>query len=56
MTCSSSLAMQRYSIELTKRKYVKGYRFLSFEIKYKKQLLDTRLDAVKIASKKAGEF
>ena len=27
MTCSSSLAMRRYSIEPTTRKYVKGYGF-----------------------------
>ena len=48
-----------YSIE-PKTKNVKGYWFLSFARKYKKQSLDTRLDAVKIASKKvvhkAGEF
>ena len=36
MTCSLSLAMRRYSIELRARKYVKGYGFLSFAIKYKK--------------------
>ena len=44
----------------TARQYVKGYGFLSFARKYKKQLLDTGLDAVKTASKnvvhKAGEF
>ena len=39
--------MRRYSIELRARKYVRGYRFLSFARKYKKQLLDTGLDAVK---------
>ena len=39
--------MRRYSIELRTRKYVRGYRFLSFARKYKKQLLDTGLDAVK---------
>ena len=53
MTCSSSL-------EPRTRKYVKGYGFLSFERKYKKQLLNTGLDAAKTASKKivhkAGEF
>ena len=39
--------MRRYSIELRARKYVRGYRFLSFARKYQKQLLDTGLDAVK---------
>ena len=52
--------MQQYSIEPRTRKYVKGYEFLSFARKYKKQLLNTGLDAVKTASKKAvhkaGEF
>ena len=42
--------MPRYSTEPRTRKYVKGYGFLSFARKYKKQLLDTGLDAVKIAS------
>ena len=52
--------MKRYSIEPRTRKYVKGYVFLSFAKKCKKQLLDTGLDGVKAASKKvvhkAGEF
>ena len=52
--------MGRYSIEQRTRKIVKGYGFLSFARKYKKQLFDTRLDSLKIASKKvvhkAGEF
>ena len=52
--------MRRYFIEPGTRKYVKGYGFLSFARKYKKQLLNTGLDAVKIASKnvvhKADEF
>ena len=60
MTCSLSLAMRQYSIEPRTRKYVRGYGFLSFTRKYKKQLLDTGLDAVKTASTKvvhkAGEF
>ena len=43
--------MARYSIELRTRKYVKGYGFLLFARKYKKQLLDTGLDLVH----KAGE-
>ena len=52
--------MTRYSIESRARKYIKGYGFLSFARKYKKQLLDTGLDSLKTASKKvfhkAGEF
>ena len=52
--------MTRYSIKPRTRKNVKGYGFLSFARKYKKQLKDTGLDAVKTASKKvvhkAGEF
>ena len=48
--------MIRYSIEARTRKYVKRCRFLSFarncSNKYRKQLLDTRLDALKTASKK----
>ena len=52
--------MRRYSIEPRTTKYVERYGFLSFVRKYKNQLLDTRLDAVKTASKKvvhkAGEF
>ena len=54
------MEMVLYSIEPRTRKYVKGYGFLSFARKYKKQLLDTGLDAVKTSSKKvvhkAGEF
>ena len=46
--------MTRYSIELRTRtrKYVKRYGVLSFAREYRKQLLDTGLDAVKTASKK----
>ena len=44
--------MSCYSIEPRIRKYVKGYGFLSFARKYKKQLLDTRLDSLKTTSKK----
>ena len=47
--------MARYSIEPRTRKYVEDYGFLSFarnlSNKYKKQLLDTELDALKTASK-----
>ena len=39
--------MTRYSIESRARKYIKGYGFLSFARKYKKQLLDTGLDTSK---------
>ena len=52
--------MRRYSMEPRTRKYVKGYGFLSFARKYKKQLLGTELDYLKTASKKVvhktGEF
>ena len=52
--------MRRYSIESRTRKHVRGYGFLSFSRKYKKQFLDTGLDAIRTASKKvvykAGEF
>ena len=48
--------MAHYCIEPRMRKYVKGYRFLSFvgnfSNKYRKQLLDTGLDTLKTASKK----
>ena len=45
--------MKRYSIEPVTRKYVKGYRFLSFSRKYKKI---KGLDASKKVVHKAGEF
>ena len=52
--------MQWYSTQPITREYVKEYGFLSFARKYKKQLLDTGVDAVKTASKKVvhkpGEF
>ena len=42
-----------YSIEPRTRKYAKGYGYdRKYARKYKKQLLDTGLDAVKTASKK----
>ena len=44
--------MARYSIEPKTGKYVKGYGFLSFARKYKKQWLDTGVDSLKTASKK----
>ena len=60
MTRSLSLVMRQYSIEPRTRKYVKGYGFLSFVRKYKKQLLDKGLDPLKTACKtaahKTGEF
>ena len=48
--------MTRYSTEPRTRKYAKGYGFLSFAKKYKKQLLDTALNASKKVVHKAGEF
>ena len=39
--------MTQCSIEPRTRKYVKGYGFLQFARKYKKQLLDTGLNAAK---------
>ena len=48
--------MTRYSTEPRTRKYAKGYGFLSFGKKYKKQLLDTALHASKKVVHKAGEF
>ena len=46
----------RYSTKLRFRKYVKGYKFLSFARKfgnkYGKKLMDTGIDAAKIASKR----
>ena len=60
MTHSLILAMRRYSTDPRTRKYVKGYHFLSFVRKYKKQLLNTGLDYLKTASKnvvdQTGEF
>ena len=44
--------MLRYSIEPRTGKYVEGYEFLLFVRKYKKQLLNKGLDAVKTASKR----
>ena len=46
--------MPRYSIEPRTKKYVyvKGYGFLSFARKYKKQWLDTGLNSLKTAFKK----
>ena len=60
MTRFLRLAMWRYSIDPRTKKYGKGYGILSFVRKYKKQLLDTGLDALKTASKKlvhkTGDF
>ena len=44
--------MTQYSIEPRIRKYVKGYRLLSFATEYRKQLLDTEPHPLKTASKK----
>ena len=43
--------MTLYSKEPRTRKYIKGYEFLSFARKYRKQLLDTGLAALKTAIK-----
>ena len=60
MRHSSRLVISCYSTGPRTRKYVKGYGFLLFVTKYKKQLLDTGLDSLKTASKKvvqkASEF
>ena len=48
--------MTQCSIEPRTRKYVKGYGFLQFARKYKKQLLDTGLNAAKKLVHKAGQF
>ena len=39
-------------MESRTRNYVKGYGFLSFARKYKKQLFDTGLESLKTAYKK----
>ena len=50
------MEMMQYSIEPRTRKYIKWYGFLSFVRKfynkYRKQLLDTGLDALKTVSKR----
>ena len=48
--------MTKYCIEPRTRKYVKGYGFLSFARKYKKQLLNTGLDASKEVVHETGEY
>ena len=56
--------MTHYSTEPRTRKYVKGYEFLSFARnltdKYRKQLLNTELDSLKITPEnvvhKTGDF
>ena len=45
--------MRRSSTELKTNKYVWCYGLLSFAKKYKKQLLNTGVDAVKTVSKKS---
>ena len=42
--------MTRYSVEKRTKTYVKGFGFFSFARKYKKQLLDTGLNASKKSS------
>ena len=48
--------MMQNSIEPRTEKYVKGYGFLSFARKYKKQILERGLNASKKVVHKAGEF
>ena len=48
--------MTQYSIEPRTIKYIKGYGFLSFARKYKKQILDEGLDASKTVVHKAVKF
>ena len=48
--------MQRYSTGPRTRKYVKGYGFLSFARKYKKQLLNTGLDTSRKVVHKTAEL
>ena len=48
--------MMRYSIEPRTRKYVKEFGFLSFSKKYKKQLLETGLNASEKVIHKAVEY
>ena len=43
--------MTSYSTELGTRKYVERYGFFSFVKKYRKNVLDTRLDTLKTAFK-----
>ena len=49
----------RYSIEPRERRYVKGYRFLSFarnfSDKYSKSLMDKGIDLSKTFAKTAGK-
>ena len=47
--------MTRYSVEKRTKTYIKGFVFFSFARKYKKQLLDTGLNASKKVHK-TGEF
>ena len=47
--------MRRYFVERRTSKYVKGYKFLSFVRKCKKQLLDTGLDSLKNACQKVAQ-
>ena len=48
--------MTRYPVERTTRKYIKGYEFLSFARKYKRQLLDTGQNDSKKLVHKRSEF
>ena len=48
--------MMQCSIKPRKRKYIKGYGFLSFARKYKKQLWNKILDDSKKVVHEAGEY
>ena len=48
--------MMQHSSETRTKKCVKGYGFLLFARKYKKQLLDKGLDASKKVAHKVGEY
>ena len=48
--------MRRHSIKPRTRKYVKGFVFSPFARKYKKQLLNTGIDASKKVVHKVGKY
>ena len=56
MTCSSSLAKRRYSIEPRTRKYVTGLGFLSFSRKYKKIVKQEPVEAIIIPPEERDEI
>ena len=57
MTRSSRLGTRQYSIEPKTRKYVKGYGFLLFARKYKKQFVKQELvEKIIISPEKRAEI